>query len=161
MKKIPGLLYLEKEVDTVWDEGLKAIESGELELELYSYEELLGGIEILLEVLQPQVEEKRVQGDSYQPALSDKQGKMLITRIEEYITGLFTPKRLEQLREHLNSCLQEPSANRPYLAFIGMVNLHMQADDAVEDEMALLMRTFFREVRNLEQSELENAVGDE
>jgi hypothetical protein len=160
--KVPGLRsYLEKEADTVWEEGIEALENGKLNLELFSPEELQGGVDIIGEVLQLQIDGEAAREESHQPTLTEEQSKTFLTRLEEYVAGLFAPERLEQLRAHLDSYLGEPGGNRPYMAFISMVDLHMRGDNAVEDEIWLLMQSFFWEMRRYLQRESAREKGDQ
>ncbi|MBN1310346.1 MAG: hypothetical protein JXB30_02930 [Anaerolineae bacterium] len=160
-RKIPGLRsLLEKEVDAVWEEGMEAIESGDLDLELFSPEELMGGINVVTEELYSKPAGEIIDEDMPRPDLTEDQAKKLLAHLEKYITGLFVPERLDQMRAQLGSYMNAPGDRREYIPFIGLLHSYMLEDNAVENEMPFLVRTLFMELRNCETSQTETLASD-
>lgn len=162
VRKIPGLRsYLEKEADSTWEDGMKALESGKLNLELFSDEELRGGINIMVETLNLQTDDQAAEKEGRPFTVTEEQGKTFIKRLDEYITGFLTPERFEQLRVHLDSYLNDPGDKRPYVAFIGVVDIHLREADTVEDSMWFLLKSFVLEMQHNTPLEAEKAEGDQ
>ncbi|MEW5956546.1 MAG: hypothetical protein AB1801_02400 [Chloroflexota bacterium] len=158
LKRVPGLnQFLEKEVDKIWEEGQEALFNGELYLELYSDEELAAAVKIFAETLKIEMTADLPAQDANKLKVTQETGKILITQIDDYITNLFTPERLNQLRARLNEATQDSSFPRQWLAFLAMLAQYMADEDAVKNEKGLLVRTLFGEMRAIQQALLENA----
>jgi hypothetical protein len=143
LKKIPGLgKFLEKQTDKIWDEGLDAIFEGELHLELYTEDELVRAMEIMRPYV-PTVEAAR----SEKSEAFIERGKSLIFEIDAYVTWLFTPERLEQLRKQLNKLLKERDFPEKYTAFVMMVAQRMADEEALEYEKPFLVKCLIGEIR--------------
>ena len=145
LKKIPGLRgYVEKQADEIWEEGVEAIFMGELYLGLFTQEELLGGIEIFAKEVGYDSDTGMISEEAF--ALPEEAGRTLVLRLDEYVEGLFTAERLEQLRVRLDVLLKE-KANEKCLAFILMLVEYMKDEDAVENEKEFLIKALLGEMR--------------
>lgn len=148
LRKVPGLSgFLEKQADKIWEEGMEAIFEGDLYLELFTLEELEAGSDIFETALGGGVSQETASQEIPSLTVTEEKAKSLISRVDEYITELFTPERLDQLRARLNTTLNDPDCPKEWLAFIMMLGEYMAAEDAVENEKPFLIRAFFGEMR--------------
>jgi hypothetical protein len=147
LKKVPGLRgFMEKQADKIWEEGLHAMFTGELHLELYSPKEIGVGFEMLQTMFKDDIAERRETQDLRPLEMSQEKGKALISQVGSYITELFTPERLDQLRVRLNTILADPVYPKKWLAFLYMLAEYMAAEDAVEHEKHVLITSFIGEM---------------
>lgn len=148
LKKIPGLRkFLEDETDKIWDEGVEAISTGELFLELFTEAELEGGAAIMRGVFGGYEDENLTPEEITRLKLTPENVKKLIDRIDNYVTELFTLNRLDQLRARLNELLQGKDLPKRWLPFVLMLKEYMADEDAVENEKWLLIRAFMGEIK--------------
>jgi hypothetical protein len=147
LKKVPGLHgFLDKQADSIWEEGLEGIFTGELYLELFSEEELKTGFDILQTVFKDDIAERRETQDLRPLEMSQEKGKALISQVDSYITELFTSERLDQLRARLDAILKDPAYTGKWLAFLYMVAKYMADEDAAENEKHFLITSFIGEM---------------
>jgi hypothetical protein len=103
VERVPGLrAYLEGEVDKIWDAGVEAVGSGELDLGLFSTDELDAWPDIL------EAAGALERGDSSggdeevaEPIINAETGPRIVAQIETYLTGLLKGDRLAQLQSQL------------------------------------------------------------
>ncbi len=149
----PGMMgYMEKQVDQMWSEGMAAIYTGELHLGVFTQDELQQVAELFAEILGYDSE----TGTRKEVTDKDDTGRTLIARAEAYITELFTPQRLEQLRERLAAIVNEKACEGEWLGFVFMLMEDMKAEDAVESQKGFLMRALFGEMRTLDDVSAES-----
>jgi len=135
LQKVPGLSgFLEKQADTIWQEGVDAVFEGDLYLGIFTSEELEAGLDILETARQGDVTQEADAQDPTTIEITEEQGKALVSRIDDYLTELFTPVRLDQLRTRLNSILDSSDYERRWIAFIVLLVEYMADEDAVENE---------------------------
>lgn len=147
----PGIAsYLRQQVNQVRVEGMEAIYAGDLYLELFTQDELETAAELMAETLGYDSE-----ADT-QPEITQDTGRNLMMRMEEYLTGILTPQRLDQLRERLTSIVNEEALEGKWLGFVLMLREDMEEEDAVENNKAFLMRALFGEMRRLEALSVED-----
>lgn len=147
LRKVPGLSgFLEKQADKIWEEGMDAVFEGDLYLELFTPEELVAGFNLLKTTFGDDLGEETAPQETLLLAVTEEKAKSLISRVDGYITELFTPERLDQLRAQLNTVLNDPDCPGEWLAFIMMLAEYMAAEDAVENEKLFLLRAFFGEM---------------
>jgi len=153
LEKIPGLTgYLQKQADSVWDEGLQAIYSGELYLELFSAEELQAGSEIVSAGFGYAAEhappEARRAAD-----LTPKDRKRILQDLDSYLTGLFGPRRLDRLRARLDALIDEGAVPRRWAAFVLLLTQRMGDEEAVRYEKRFLVQALLGEIRAMVKAE--------
>lgn len=160
VKKVPGLQrYLEKHVDKLWEEGETAIFDGELDLELFTTEELEAGAEIFNTVMaETETDESVVSADSAKALFTEK-SKTLLAQLETYLVERFTPERLAQLRARLQTIMDEADYPAKYASFIRMLTDYMADEKAVENEKAFLLRAFLGEMRTASTTVEESEEG--
>jgi len=150
LQKVPGLgRFLEKQADDIWKEGVDAVYEGDLYLGLFTSEELEVGFDIFLTTREAEVAQEAAAQKPTESAITEEQGKDLITRVDDYLTELFTPVRLDQLRTRLNFILDSSDYERRWMAFIMMLVEYMADEEAVENEKPFLIHAFFGEMRAL------------
>ncbi len=148
LHKVPGLSrFLEKQADSIWDEGSDAVFAGELHLGIFAVEELEAGFDILEATLGAGISQET---DTQEPVAikpTEETGKALVLRIDDFITELFTPVRLDQLRTRLNTILNDKDYPRKWLPFVLMLAEYMADEAAVENEKVFLISAFLGEMR--------------
>ncbi|MDI6769863.1 MAG: hypothetical protein QMD04_09320 [Anaerolineales bacterium] len=152
LKKTPGLReYLEKEADKVWEKGMEAILAGDLQLGIYSLEELEAGIEIIATVSGFDSDKAMLASDPSAWKFPDDKAKTLVTQLDSFITKLFTRARLGQLREKMNTLMKDPQYKGEWFPFILLLKEHLADKKAVEYEKKFLIYAFFGELRGIEK----------
>lgn len=158
VKKIPGLQdYLEKQADKIWDEGEEAIFAGELDLELFTLEELEAAAQIFKSVLHEQTDDESATAEEVKKKFVPAKTRELFNQLEAYLTERLTLERLEQLRARLKTILDEGSYPPQYSSFIRMVSQAMADEQAVENEIGFLLRAILGELRAASTSEEDEA----
>jgi hypothetical protein len=152
LKKTPGLRgFLDKQVDKIWEEGVRAVFEGELYLQLFSPEELETGFGRFRTVFGNIAQDTPIE-DHPPREMSQREMKALILQLDDYITELFTPKRLGQLRARLDAILRDPAYKGKWIAFISMLAQYMANEDAVENEKRFLIQSLLGEMRVVTES---------
>ncbi|MCP5095135.1 MAG: hypothetical protein GY943_06255 [Chloroflexi bacterium] len=142
LKRVPGLRrFLEKQSDEVWDEGMNAVYTGDLYLELFTEDELNGAVQIM------QTLATKVKSRTQSNKIPNKQLKSFVHQIDEYVIGLITPARLTQLRTRIREILQKEQVDRHWLPFVAMLYGYFREEDAVEQERPFLSRIIMGELR--------------
>lgn len=146
LKRVPGLgEYLSKQADTTWDEGRRAVFDGELYLGLFGEEELIVGQDLFRQSLGSALEEATSRGlDERETPAADFQD--FVSRVGDYIAGLFTPERLDELRARLDAVLRERAIEKRWLPFVFMLRGYIAEPDAAENERHFLTGAFLGEV---------------
>lgn len=150
--RIPGLRrILEKQVDKISEEGRKAVFTGELDLQIYSETELDHARQIVEDLYSV----SQGSADSGQTFLQ-QHGKEMIYKLDEYIEQLFTPERLEQLRQYLLQLTRDPAyGNSKWLAFLLMLQQAMAEEDGALYERRFLITALMGEMSRKETNEEE------
>jgi hypothetical protein len=148
LQKVPGLSrFLEKQADSIWDEGSDAVFAGELHLGIFTVEELEAGFDIFKTTLGDGISQETDTQEPITIEPTEETGKALVLRIDDFITELFTPVRLDQLRTRLNTILNDKDYPRRWLPFILMLADYMADEEAVENEKGFLISAFLGEMR--------------
>ena len=153
LQRIPGLSgFMEKEADRIWEEGIHAVFEGDLCLGIFTTEELEAGLDIFGKTLGGAVIEETASQDPTTLTVSEETFKTLIAGMDDYITELFTPERLDQLRARLNTILGSSDFTGKWLAFIMMLVEYMADEEAVENEKWFLISAFLGEIRSVSEA---------
>ena len=149
LRKEPGLLgFVEKKTDKVWEEGVEALFTGDLYLGLYSPEELETALDIFAATFELGLaEEMATRGP---PQVKD-----LMQQLDDYLTELITPERLDRLRARLAAVLKDP-AYKKWLGFLYLLVEYMADKNAVEIEMRFLPQALLGEMKVM-SAEFEDA----
>ncbi|MCK4450019.1 MAG: hypothetical protein KAX26_05460 [Anaerolineae bacterium] len=148
LERVPGLSgFLDKHADKVWKEGVDAVFAGELYLELFSPEELETGFKIFGATFGRYdiVEETDTQ-EPLTPEVPSEDVETVIFQLDDYITELFTPERLDQLRARLDAVLKDPAYAGKWSSFLYLLAENMADEDAVEYEMQFLIQALIGEM---------------
>jgi hypothetical protein len=148
LQKVPGLSgFLEKQADSIWQEGIDAIFEGDLYLGVFTSEEIEAGLVILGATREGDITQEADAQDPTTIEITEEQGKALVSQIDDYLTELFTPVRLDQLRNRLNTILDSSDYETRWVAFIMMLVEYMADEEAVEHEKGFIISAFFGEMR--------------
>jgi hypothetical protein len=134
-------------MDKIWEEGVKAIYAGDLYLGLYSQEELKGATKVFAAVTGHNGAERMATENPSSADLSEEVVRTLVSRLDGYVTELFTSERLEQLRERLDAILRDPAYRGKWLPFVFMLREYMADEDSVENEKNFLISALIGEMR--------------
>lgn len=149
LKRVPGLSkYLSSQADVAWDEGMKAIFTGDLYLELYSKEELAAGLEMFGQMMDDAVAEARADGRGA-VVLSQEKAQDFVALVGRYVGDLFTPERLDQLRARLDAALRSRAFGEDWFPFVYMLKQYVDKPDAAENERQFLVNAFLGELRHI------------
>ena len=148
LKKIPGLRgFLDKQADKSWEEGVEAVFAGELYLELYSPEELETGFKIFGATFgRDDIAEETDTLEPLTPEVTGEDVETVVSQLDDYITELFTPERLDQLRARLDAILKDPAYMEKWAPFLFLLAQNMANEDALEYEMLFLIQALIGEM---------------
>jgi hypothetical protein len=148
LRKVPGLGgYLEKQADSIWQEGVEAVFTGDLYLGLFTPEEMKIGLDLFRTTMGDVIREEAAAQEPEKIAIPEEKAKALISEIDDTITQLFTPVRLDQLRMRLNSILNDTHLPKQWLSFVLMLREYMADEEAIENEKPFLISAFLGELR--------------
>jgi hypothetical protein len=149
LNKVPGLGgFLAKRADSIWEEGVNAIYEGELNLGLYSPEELTAGLDAFRTALGIG-EINETESETIVASMSEEKGKAVVLAIDHYVGRLFTPERLDQLRARIVTVLDTGEYPSKWLSFLLMLQEYMAYEDAAENERGFLIRALIGEMRSM------------
>ncbi|UCC88445.1 MAG: hypothetical protein JSV81_03810 [Anaerolineales bacterium] len=151
LQKVPGLGgYLEKQAETIWQEGVDAVFAGELNLGLFTQEELEAGLSVLVTTLEEVIGEELAGQAPTSVATSEEKAQTLFLKMSGFLTELLTPVRLDQLRRRLDACLNDSDLPKRWLPFALMLRKYMADAEAIENERHFLISAFIGELRAVE-----------
>lgn len=153
VKKFPALMrYMEKQVDTVWDDGIKALFEGELYLELYTREELEQAAKIFTNILEENTDEETSARRKSRLPLNQQKGKIIFSQIQEYITNLFlSTEQFERLKTRLHKLASDPTFPEKWDSFrLMLVDITNKKEATVEDALEFLIPALLGEMRKTE-----------
>lgn len=147
LRKVPGLNgFVERQAGKVWEEGLEALSTGELYLELFTLEELVASADIIKTTLAGDTAVEIDVQEIMTRGLSQAELKEVVLQIEAYVIELVTPERFEGLRARLRTALDDPAYRGEWFPFIYMLNEYMADENALENETGVLVSAFFGEL---------------
>ncbi len=151
--KTPGLQeYLEQKAEKTWEEGISAIFAGDLNLHVYLEEEIEENYKILANVIGfENAETMAAAGSKWK--LTDKKAKELFRQLEIYITKIFTPARLKQLRGGIDTIFKDPNYTEKWAPFLAMLKGNLEDKKAVEYEMKFFIAALLGEMRAIAKEE--------
>jgi hypothetical protein len=148
LQKVPGLSgFLRKQADTIWEEGVDAIFTGDLYLGIFSREELEAGLDIFNQTLGGDIIEGADLQDETPLQIPEEKVKDLVLRLDDYVTDLFTPERLDRFRRRLRSIVNSPDYPEKWLAFRLMLLEYMADEDVMENEKRFFISALLGEMR--------------
>jgi len=153
LEQIPGFdKYLDDQIDTMWEEGLHASFMGELDLEIFSDEEIEDGAKIWANATQQAADDLNIEDDDEvdTATLLPQIAKRAVPPLGDYVHELFsTPKRRAQLADHLTHAQEQYlQTDSKWAPFVMMVQRHASEDPEYLLESGYLTRAFLGELRN-------------
>ncbi len=149
LAQIPGLSrFVEKKTDEIMDEGYLALRSGELDLALFTEEELTVGFNIFTEVMGgSEAIEELFEQDDYVPEITQKQSETLIERVNAHLTQILTPERMDEIRDQVEAILEAEDLPKQYYPFGMMMNNYLQDEEDPTTQRLFLITAFLGEMR--------------
>jgi hypothetical protein len=130
--KVPGLEnLLESQADRMWEEGWRALYSGELRLGLYTEDELETATAVIASAMGYESVEQMASAAVSGQGLPEGMGNAVVDALLSTIDELFTPERLEQLRARFDVLLRDPAYRGPHLPYMLMLRQYVMEEDAV------------------------------
>lgn len=158
LQKIPGLSkYLEKELDAAWEEGFAAMVDGDLVLGIYSLQELMETAEIVANCLGF---DPSMPSSSRLDQPTPEELNQLVEEIDRYVTNLFSPDRLDLLKNHLQAVSRDPDFPREYLSFLFMLQASFREGDPLKTAKGFLTQTLFLELEYTAAMRVEEKAPD-
>ena len=145
LKRIPGLRhYLEKQADEVWEAGEQAVYVGELNLELFSEEELISVAELIDTLVKPAFE-----ADDKESAVQEAM-TVFLKELYDYLAQIFAnPARLEAVKKRIGTILQEEAVDPQWMPFVFLLRGHLDEEDAAEYERPFFIKAIMGETRTV------------
>jgi hypothetical protein len=146
LERYPGLVeFMAEENERLWEEGMEALFSGELYLELFTVEELEPGFELFEDTLGAVVEEVGSTSPGFAQA-----AEAFTSGVQEHLTTLLTPERTEELLDVLSEILQEQMLGAYWADFVMMLKDELAQSDP-EQVVSYLSRAYIGELRAIEE----------
>ena len=146
--------FLEKQMDSFWEQGEKAVFSGELDLDLFTEEELEAAFQITDEVL----DSDAARPDSFTD-LTREQMATLIARLTAYVDEhLLLPPRRAQFVATVETASADPANAAQWAPFLLMLKdeLSDESDESIPAQRRFLLLTLLGQVLATLQSQTED-----
>jgi hypothetical protein len=148
---VPGLSrYLETQADAIWEEGSKALLKGRLNLGLFSPEDLSTGLDIVRAtssaILEDRLAEKAAGQGPIDLEVASEDEEALVSRFRSFLTGLFTPERLDHLGARLDSEWRTLPPGNKWRPFVFLLASHMADPVAAGQVKGFLTLAFMGEM---------------
>ncbi len=86
----------------------------------------------------------RLQVKHKEISATSEEIKSLVSRVEDYVTGLLTPQRFAEMQDRVALVLKEKAFEQKWFTFVLLLTEDMKVEDAIESQREFLVRAFFR-----------------
>ena len=126
--------FFNRQTKRIFKEGVDALTNGKLCFGFLTTQELKKLIEYMVKSIGFSDIEHLKDSNALLSGLIEKKQKKLISALEIFINETFTPERIEQMRQKLNTILKDPGDLISYVPFIFMIRNPLQHKDASENQ---------------------------
>ena len=138
--------FVNRQTKRIYHEGTDALLQGKLRLSFLNTEELKKVIEYMVKSIGFSDKEHLKHSNAFLSGLTEKNQKKLISGMGIFINETFTPERIEQMIQKLNSILKDPGDLISYVPFILMIRNALQSDDKLENRNIFLISITLGEI---------------
>jgi hypothetical protein len=138
--------FFNRHTKRIYDEGADALFQGKLCFGFLTTEELNKVIEYMVKSMGFSDKEDLRDSNAFLSGLTEKNQKKFISDMEIFIHETFTPERIEQMIQKLNSILKDPGDLISYLPFIIIIRNALQLDDKLENRNIFLISITLGEI---------------
>lgn len=151
LESSPGFRkYMDKQVDQIYDDGLRATFTGELPLNLFTPEEMTPAVELVRNAFDMEEARKGKKRDNSHVM------KALIPQLLDYLKPLVTPTRVQQIEATLAERVAEASQiHSTRLPFLDLKRSAFAEADAAEIEQGFLVAALIGQALQILSSELD------
>lgn len=151
--------YLEKQVNKMEEESMKALFEAELRIDLYSQAELAEANKIVLDIfgqrtddggesVDEQATEDIEQAGVASPALDEETNQEAIEALNDYVIKIFTPERLATAQTQIETLLNLPEyGDSKWMPFLRTKYVGLGDDDAIDVERPFLLMALWGELK--------------
>lgn len=156
---IPGLRqFMTQQADEVWETGEQSTAEGKWNFRFFAEDEIHGFGGLLRRAIglsEEYEDDEEIPDEVAKEGFRNLNPDTLVASMEPYVTTLFTPERLVQLRERLHEIGLDQSYTAEQIMFATLLVDDFAEDDAAETMRPFLIRALFGELRarNREQGE--------
>jgi len=138
--------FVNRQTKRIYDEGTDALLQGKLRFGFLTTEELNKVIEYMVKSIGFSDKEHLKHSNAFLSGLTEKNQKKFISGMGIFIHETFTPERIEQMIQKLNSILKDPGDLIAYVTFILMIRNALQSDDKLENRNIFLISITLGEI---------------
>jgi hypothetical protein len=138
--------FFNRQTKRIYDEGTDALFQGKLRFGFLTTEELNKVIEYMVKSIGFSDKEHLRHSNAFLSGLTEKNQKKFISGMGIFINETFTPERIEQMIQKLNSILKDPGDLISYVPFILMIRNALQIDDKLESRNIFLVSITLGEI---------------
>ncbi len=131
--------FFNRQTKKNYNEGVDAVLQGKLHFGFLSTEELENLSEHIVKSLGFSDPGKFKDANAFFSVMAEKKQKHVISGIENFINETFTPEKIEQMVQKLNSILKDPGDLQKWVSFILMIRSTLQGDDTIESRKVILI----------------------
>jgi hypothetical protein len=126
--------FINRKIKRIYDEGITAVLEGKLCFGFLTMDELNKVSEHIVKSTGFPAAEQLRNANAFLFGLTEKKQQELIAGMEIFINEIFTPEKIKQMHEKLNSILKEPGDLKRWEPFIFMIRNPLQHKDASENQ---------------------------
>jgi hypothetical protein len=126
--------FINRKIKRIYDEGINAVVEGKLCFGFLSTDELNKVSEHIVKSTGFSATEQLRDPNAFLSGLTEKKQKELISGMEIFISEIFTPEKIKQMYEKLDSILKDPGDFKRWEPFIFMIRNPLQHKDASENQ---------------------------
>jgi hypothetical protein len=131
--KIPRLKkFINHQTERIYDKGINAVLEGKLFFGFLTTDELNKVSEHLVKSIGLSDKEQLRNAKAFLDRLTEKKQKELISGMEDFIHEIFTPEKIEQMHQKLNSILKAPEDLKQWELFIFMLRNALMHEDVMK-----------------------------
>jgi hypothetical protein len=105
---------------------------------------LVPGLDLFRQSFGSPLEEAISQGLD-EAVVSEEASQDFLSRVDDYVAGLLTPERFDQLRARLDAVLKEKTFEDKWVPFVYLLAQYMAEPDAAKTERYFLVNAFLGE----------------
>lgn len=131
--------FFNRQSKRIYDEGINAVLEGKLCFGFLTTDELNKVSDHIVRSTGFLATEKLRDANVFLSGLTEKKQKELIAGMEFFINEIFTPEKIKQMHEKLNSILKDPGDFKRWESFIFMIRNPLGHEDVLENQKSFFI----------------------
>jgi hypothetical protein len=131
--------FMNRQTKRIYDEGINAVLEGKLCFGFLTTDELNRVSDHIVRSTGFLATKKLKDANAFLSGLTEKKQKELIAGMELFINEIFTPEKIKQMHEKLNSILKDPGDFKRWESFILMIRNILRHEDALQNQKSFFI----------------------